>query len=527
MRILLFVFSIMLPFVVPEAEAVSPATKSYGGTLNWGTRNKPTIINPILTSYSVSASLVQIIFNGLVRLNSTGEIEPDLAERWDISKSGLVYTFYLRQGIKFHDGVECTAEDVKFTYDKIIDPKVNSPFKLQYQIVERFEVVDRYTFKVVLNKSSVPFLYRMLRYVMPRHILEQTDLDKADFNHYPIGTGPFRFKQWDEDNMITLEYNPDYYEGRPYLDKVIIRAYSNSRDAWIAFMRGEVDYVELIEREDYEIIKDDPSFKSHAFPIDCYYAISYNMSDPILADKNIRQAIAYGIDRKELIKKAAFGYGLECNGPFSSNSIGFNPDVKTFEYNPEKSLELLDQAGWYDIDNDGILEKQGKELEIRVLVDSRSDIYNRIILAIRQELQNIGIKIRVVSYDHEDVLTSEFLEQNKLQAQLMLFLAGMDPDQTVEPWCSKRSKGIANKLWTYKNEEIDRLVDLGEVSQDKEKRQEFYEEIHELIYGDQPACFLYFPFYFQAASNRFENVDEFFNVNMPYYTMKDWHIERR
>lgn len=516
----------MLANLSVEAGDISKSRRSYGGTLVWGTHTQPTMINPILTTYSVSAPLVQLIFNALVRINSKGDIEPDLAESWDVSDDGSAYTFHLRKGVKFHDGVECTADDIKFTYDKIIDQKVSSPFKSQFELVEKFEARDKYTFKVVLKKPSTPFLYRMVRYIMPKHILEGKDLNKADFNYHPIGTGPFKFKEWTKDNQIVLEYNPEYYEGRPYLDKIMVKTYSNSDDLWTALMRGEVDLVLFIERKDYEIVKNDPSFKAYAFALDCYCALFYNLNDPLLADKRIREAIAYGVDRKSLIERVAGGHGLECNGPFYPDSLGFNPLVKPFEYNPKKAQQLLAEAGWHDEDNDGILEKGGDGLEIRVLVDSRKEILRRIAMFIRQQLQEIGIKIKVVQYNDDNMLTdAEFLKKNKPQEHLKFIPADVDPDQTKEDWCSKESKR-ANKLWIYRNDEVDTLFASGEVIQKREERKKLYQKIHQLIYDEQPACFLYYPFVFHAISSKFKDADEFFTLNMPFYTIEDWQLRR-
>jgi peptide/nickel transport system substrate-binding protein len=356
--VIAIILSMMLSVAVLEAKEVSQDKSRYGGTLVWGVAYKPTIINPILTTQSVSASLQDLIFNQLIRWNAKGEIEPDLAQSWEISEDGLVYTFYLRKGVKFHDGVECTAEDVKFTFDKIIDPQVNSPFRIIFQLVKDFEAVDPYIFRVTLNKPSTSFIIRLIRPIAPKHILENIDLSNASFNFHPIGTGPFKFKSWGKDDQIVLEYNPDYYRGRPYLDKIIVKTYSDSRQLWSELMRQEVDLAMFIEREDYEVIKNDPAFKGYAIPEDYYYAISYNLDDPILSDLKVREAIAYGINRKFLIDKIAFGYGLECNGPFYPGSIGFNPQVKPIDFNPEKAKQLLAEAGWQDFNKDGILEKE-------------------------------------------------------------------------------------------------------------------------------------------------------------------------
>jgi len=526
MRIFILILLIMFMPAVTIAESIPRQEKPYGGALVWGTRNKPSIINPLFTTSSVSMSLQDLIFNRLVRLNSKGEIEPDLAESWDISPDGLVYTFHVRKGVRFHDGVECNAYDVKFTYDKIMDPAVNSPFRVYFDLITDTQVMDKYTFRIILKEPSATLIYRLVREVVPEHLLEKADLKTCYFNFHPVGTGPFKFKDWPGNNQIILEYNPDYYEGRPYLDKIVVKVYPDSRSLWISLMRGEVDYATFIEREDYEVIKNDPVFKAYAFPADIYYAIFYNTADSLLADKKIREAIAYGTDIKSLIEKVAYGYGIECSGPFYPQCPGFNPEVLPYEYSPKKSLGLLKESGWKDEDNDGILEKDGEELELKVLVDSGSQIYQRIIMAIRQQLQEIGIKINVVLYDDEKGLNQEFLDKHKLQAQLKLFLAGTDPDQTKEYWFSKSPKGL-DKLWFCANEEVDRLFELGAVTQNIKERQKIYQKIHKLIYEDQPACFLYFPFVFHVISAKFENTNEYFALSMPTYTMKDWYIEEK
>jgi len=447
-----------------------------------------------------------------------------LAESWDVSSDGLVYTFYLRKGVKFHDGAECTAEDVKFTFDKIIEPESDSPYRSLFQSVRELKVIDKYTLQITLDKPSVFFIYRLTKEIVPGHLLEKADLKDCLFNFHPVGTGPFRFKYWTKEDEIVLEYNPDYYEGRPYLDNIIIKTYPDSRDMWTALMRGEVDFALFIEREDYEVVKSDPSFKAYAVPLDCYYALVYDLDEPMLVDKRIREAIACGIDRKSLIERVSGGYGLECNGPFHPDSLGFNPQVLPYEYNPAKSRGLLARAGWKDINNNGILEKDGEELELKVLVDARNDVYKKIIMVIRQQLQEIGIKIRVILYSDDSGLSEEFLMKNKPQAQLT-FLSAVNPDDIGEEWHSKKSKRVG-KLWIYRNGEVDRLFESGEITRDKAKRRKIYQEIHRIIYHDQPACFLYFPFVFHAISAKFDNVNDFFTLNMPFYVMKGWHFKK-
>ncbi|MFA5154628.1 MAG: ABC transporter substrate-binding protein, partial [Clostridia bacterium] len=303
----------------------------------------------------------------------------------------------------------------------------------------------------------------------------------------------------------------------------VVRSCGDARQLWAKLMRQEVDLALFIEREDYEVLKDDPAFKAYVLPIDYYYAVVYNPDDPILADRSVREAVAHSIDRESLIKQIAFGYGVECNSPFYPGSIGFNSQVKPFEFNLKKAEALLREAGWSDSDKDGILEKGSEQLEIRVLIDSRNQVYHRMGMLLRQQLQEAGIKLVLHLYNNESQLTDDFLEQNKLSGQLRLLLAGVDPDEIGIDWY-KQTTGRVDNLWAYKNPEVERYFSLGRTTQNKGKKEWIYKEIHSFIYKDQPALFLYYPFHFHVISSKFRYADELFTLSMPFYTLKDWSM---
>jgi len=469
-------------------------------------------------------SLQDLIFNKLVRLNAKGEIEPDLAEKWNLSKDGLIYTFYLRQGVRFHDGVECTAKDVIFTFRAIVEPMNKSPFASALELIESIEQVDKYTLRIKLKKPHCYFIFKLLREIVPEHILKEDNLRSSPFNYHPIGTGPFKFKEWHRDDTIVLVANEDYFEGRPYLDRIVIKTYPDASQLWAALMRGEVDYMEFMEQKDYEIVKTDPTFKAYAIPVDYYFAIAYNLEDKILSDRRVRYAIAYAINRKELIQRVAGGYGKECLGPFYPESEFFYEGIEPFEYNPQRAKVLLSEAGWQDIDNDGILEKNGEELGLKILVDERYDIFKKIAMLIHQQLQEVGIRMKVVLYKNESQLTYEFQGSKRSQMFLRYFFAHSSiPIESGSYWYSRFLRDI--KLWNYRNRDVDRFFESGQIAKDKQKSKKIYKKIHQLIYTDQPACFLFFPFYFYAISAKFSGIDDFFCLNMPYYMIKDWYIK--
>lgn len=489
---------------------------SYGGTLVWGVHTRPTIMNPLLTTHSVSMALLDLIFNKLVRINTRGEIEPDLAERWEISADGRNYTFYLRRGVQFHDGVECTAEDVKFTFEKLRDIGLDSPFRHTYEKIEDIELLDRYTVLIRLKQPSVAFIYRLVKEIVPRHILGNGDIRQHSFNRRPVGTGPFRFEAWTEDDRITLQYNPAYYEGRPYLDTIEVRTYPDLESLWTGLMRQEVDYAGFISRENYEVAKKDPAFRTHTVPADGYYVLFYNLTDTFKLNQLIREAIAYGINREALIQKIAGGYGMVCHGPFHEELIKLPSGHRQSEYNPVKSKALIEKAGWEDTNNDGIFSKGGKELQLNLLVDKRDSVYMRMAMLIRQQLQEIGVKLKVLDYADEKELHA-YLDGYDPHIHLKMIPSYVDPDQIKDDWYAG-----GDSVWKNSLPELDYLFEMGDSVFEESQRIQVYRDIQRVICSRHLVCFLYYPYAFHAVSSELLNTDEFFTASMPIYTIKNW-----
>ena len=500
----------------------------YGGTLVWGTASKPTIINPILTQTSVSASLVSLIFDSLVRINAKGQVEPGIAESWTVSDDGLIYTFFLKSGVRFHDGIELTAEDVKFTYELIIDPRTQSPYQTHFEPVEKFETIGRYTFRVTLKKPFSPLIYKMTRFIVPKHSWANQDIQKADFNYRPVGSGFFKFKEWNQEtDEIRLVANKDYFEGRPYLDEVRIKTYLNNSQLWSAVLRGEVDLVQYISEEDYEIINNDHRFKGFAVPGDMYYALIFNVQDPIWRDRELRWAVAHAINRREIMEAISEFESEECAGPFHSQSIGFDSKIQPIEYNPVKAKMILMHQGWLNKmqDNKGgevaVRRKDRKDLELRLLVDARDKVYKKMAQIIRQQLSEIGIKVKIVSYNNDEDFIHAQNEEPSPQAWLRFFSGlGTNPDAAVESWYSSSQ---VSDFGNYYNEEVDELIQQGKIMAASLKKQEIYQKIHRLIYNDQPACFLFYPVWYFALRADFQGGAEYFSIFMPTHTMKNWY----
>jgi len=481
----------------------------YGGTVTIGHSSKPDIINPILTHDTISVTLMNLIFSSLVKLDGTGKPIPDLARNWKISEDGLKWTFFLRDDVKFHDGHPLTAADVEFTYRSII------PTAERYKLISRVETEGNYVFRMILKHPFAPFIRWMARAIAPKHLLEDADLHDNPFNRRPIGSGPFKLTDWTEDDTMVLDANREYFQqGRPILDTLILKSYPDRASALQAITKGEMDIALDLAASDLLFASKQGPFRIYSAQGSSYYAVFFNLEDPLFADARIRKALDYAIDRESIIKNQLKGRSVPCTGPFSTHSWSYNPDVQTTLHDIEKSRELLEQAGWVDTDGDGILDKDGQPFEISITVPNISDSLERLAVAIKIQLMQVGIRTKLVYTKDSE------LHKTPFQAILARIPTGSDPDEAYRLWNS-RSEGT--NMISYENGFVDELLEQGRQTTDLEKRKAIYHKIHKMIHDDYPAIFLASGFESIGSIYRFRN-PSFFSMLHFLTTIKDWQI---
>ncbi len=497
--------------IVPEGMKAS----HYGGTITIGHSSKPDIINPILTSETISVNLMSLIFSNLVKLDGVQRPVPDLAKGWDVSKDGLVWTFFIRNDVRFHDGHPLTAHDVEFTYSSMMDPKNMSPMAEQYELIDRIETEGDYIFKVFLKHPFAPFIHRLNRAIAPKHLLENMDLHNTPFNRYPVGSGPFKLANWTKDDTIILDANREYFQkGHPILDRLIFKTYPDREAALQAITRGEMDIALDLAASDLLFISERGAFRVYSAPGASYYAIIFDLNSAIFGDIRVRKALDYAIDRDSIIKNQLKGHSKICTGPFGVNSWAYNPDVKPTPHNVEKAKELLEQAGWQDTDGDGVLDRDGEPFEISLKVPNISDILERVAVVIRAQLMKVGIRVKLAYIGDSKSYTTPF------QVVLARIAVGADPDHAYRYWHSEG--GYAN-LASYKNRFVDDLLKLGRLTTDLEKRKAIYHKVHEIIHDDHPAIFLASGREFIGSNYRFRDA-RFSSLVHFLTTIKDWQI---
>jgi peptide/nickel transport system substrate-binding protein len=497
--------------IVPEGRR----SAHYGGTVTIGHSSKPDIINPILTSETISVHLMNLIFSSLVRFDSAQRPVPDLAKSWEVSKDGLVWTFFLRDDVKFHDGHPLTAQDVEFTYRAIMNPENMSPVAERYKLIDRIETEGDHIFRVALRHPFAPLIHRLSREIAPKHLLESADLRNTPFNRHPVGSGPFKLADWTEDDTVILDANGEYFEkDRPILDRLIFKTYPDRGAALEAISRGKMDIALNLAASDLLFVSRRRPFRVYSAPGASYYAITFNLRDPIFSDIRVRMALDYAIDKESIIKNQLKGYSRTCTGPFAVNSWAYNPNIQPIPYDIGHAIALLDQVGWRDTDGDGVLDRDGEPFEISLAVPNISDSLERIAVAIRAQLMKIGITMKLVYVDDSKLYETLF------QAMLTKSAAGADPDYAYRAW---HSEGGDANLTSYENRLVDDLLEQGRRTTDLEKRKAIYYKIHEIVHDDYPAIFLASGCEFIGSNYRFSDA-RFSSLLHFLTTAKDWHI---
>jgi len=505
--------------VIPEEIEITPKglkTLHHGGIVTIGhSSGKPAIINPILTSETISVTLMNLIFSSLVEIDGTGKPVPDLARNWDVSKDGLVWTFSIRDDVRFHDGYPLTARDVEFTYRSIMDPENMSPMAESYKLIDRIEAEGDYIFRVVLKYPFAPFAHRISWPIVPMHLLENAKLDNTPFNRQPVGSGPFKLVDWTEDDTIVLDANRGYFHrGRPILDSLIFKAYSDREAALQAIAKGEMDVALNLVSSDLLFVSRRGGFRIYSAPGASYYAIIFNLNSPPFKDIRVRMALDHAIDRESIVNNQLKGYSSICTGPFNVNSWAYNPEIQPTPYRMDYVKGLLSQAGWEDTDGDGILDKDGMPFEFSLTVPGTSDSLERIALAIRAQLMKAGIRVKLVHTDGSGMYRTPF------QAILAKISAGADPDYAYRLW---HSEGGNVNIASYSNRFVDELLEQGRMTADFEKRKAIYQKIHEIIHDDCPAIFLASGCEFIGSNYRFINA-RFSSTLHFLMTTKDWQL---
>lgn len=479
-------------------------------------------LNPIIANDASSGAVNDQIFNGLVKYDKNIKLIGDLAERWEVTNSGKTVTFYLRKGVLWHDGVEFTADDCLFTFQRLMDPKVVTPYSSSYMDVLKAETGGKYVFRVTYKEPFSPALESWAMGMIPKHLLDGKDINTDAFNRKPVGTGPYKFKEWAAGQKIVLEANDAYFEGRPKIDLFIFRIIPDSATMFQELLSGGVDMMGLnplqyLRKSETPRIRN--NYRKFRYPANAFTYMGYNLSSHMFSDVRVRQALSYAIDRQSIIDGILIGIGRPCTGPFAHVSWAYNPDAMSYNHDQEKAKRMLAEAGWKDVNNDGILEKDGKPFRFTVMTNQGNNERIRTAEIIQQNLKAVGIAVNIRVMEWQAFL--EQIDNHTFDAIILGWSMSRDPD-LYDIWHSSKTKKGEYNFIGYKNAEVDRLLVEGRRIFDVEQRKKIYYRIHAILAEEQPYAFLYVPDSTPIVHKRFKGIEP-----APlgiFYNFREWRV---
>ncbi|HPD57745.1 MAG TPA: peptide-binding protein [Smithellaceae bacterium] len=491
-----------------EISARADKPPAYGDIIVRGDIGDASNLIPLLASDSPSHTIAGLIYNGLVKYDKNMNIIGDLAESWNISPNGLVITFHLRQGVKWHDGKPFTARDVLYTYKVTVDPKTPTAYAGDFLKVKKAEVLDDYTFRVIYDKPFAPALISWSMSVLPRHLLEGKDITKSELSRRPVGTGPYIFKEWVAGQKIVLVANPDYFEGRPYIDGRVTRIIPDTATMFLELRARNIDMMGLTPLQYTRQTENNlfrQNFDKYRYLAFAYTYLGYNLKHPFFADKRVRQAISYAINKEEIISGVLLGLGKPATGPYKPGTWAYNENVKKYDYNPQKARELLRAAGWTKTNKDGILEKDGRPFTFELITNQGNETRQKCAEIIQRQLKEVGIdvKIRILEWA---AFINDFINKRRFEAIILGWTIPLDPD-AFDVWHSSKTAPQELNFISYKNPEVDTLLEKARSTFDQKQRKKYYNRFQEILAEDQPYTFLYVPDELIIISKRIRNIE--------------------
>lgn len=475
-----------------------------------------------------------VINEGLLQMNNyTLKMEPCLAESWEISPDQLTYTFHLRHGVKWHDGEPFTAEDVKYTFDKLMDPKVDAAEVRSYFLnIKSCDILDPYTVRFTATERYFKTLEVLGNFlvIVPKHVLSkgEPDFNKHPFGRHPIGTGPYKFVRWDTGSQIVVERNDDYWGGPIHYPKRII--YQVIQEPYIAaqlLKKGEIDAFDRVSPIQWEHELKDSRSMAHlreiVYPFPAYYYIGFNLRLPMFSDVRVRHAIDLLMPRDEIISQVYLNqYAEKCSGYDPPTAPSYNHDVLPTPYDPKLALQLLNEAGWKNDHGDGLLYKNGQPFTFTLLYPSGDPNRGKMAELVQESLRKVGIDMKLNRLEFAQLIAH--VDDWKFDASLQGWSLDINPDPTQIWESSQADIKKSSNFIGYKNPEADKLMAAARLEYDDAKRAAIYRQLQKIIHDDYPVCFLIFPKQILVIDNRFQNVNMF--VPRPCFDLMTWWVPR-
>jgi peptide/nickel transport system substrate-binding protein len=514
------------------AEQGLPSTvAATGGSYVEGVIGGHRHLDPLIAETAVDRDVARLAFSGLMRLDRTGEIVPDLAASVSVDQEGKVWTFAIRDDARWHDGRPVVADDVVATVGFFQDRAYSGPFAEAFRGVGVQRVAERVV-RFVLPGPYGPFAASTTFPLLPAHRLAGVpylQLPADPFDQRPIGTGPFKVTEVTA-REIVLTANLDFYRtrperSRPYLDRFVLRTYDDASSALVALARGELDGVSSISSDDAERVRPLRSVAVYSYPTNDFTALFLNVrpEKAVFRDRAVRQAVATAIDRGRVLDLAIDGRGRVADTFVPPTSWAYPKDIKRYERSPDEARALLDAAGWKDSDGDGVRDKGGVSLAFTLATSdepSRTDAAAEIV----RDLAAVGIKVELRTMPF-DQLVDTVARPRDLDALLVGVTSAPDPDP-YPFFHSSQGKDPGYNFSGFSTLPLDRNLEAARRTSDREQRRALYEPVFQAIATEVPVVFLYFSdnLYAQHTSVKGLKIAQIIDPSQRLWDAEDWYV---
>ncbi len=518
-----------------------------GGSISEGIIGTPRFVNPVLASSSVDMDIASLIYSGLMRKNVDGNFIPDLAEKYEMSKDGLVYTFTLKDEIYFHDGTPVTADDVIFTIGQTKDPIIKSPHRIDWEGITVTKIDDK-TIEFTLKQPYPSFLENTTLGILPESLWGDSPIELNELNISPIGSGPYLIDKVAKEasgvvNSYELTSFKKFALGEPFIKKFRLNFYLNEDDLIKALEDKKVDQISSITPLNADILKE-RNFQVEASVLPRVFGLFFNQNqNQLFTDKTVVNAINEAIDKDKIVREVLFGYGVVTDDPIPPNMIAYpklERESDTTRENKIKEVEnSLAKAGWTK-NEDGFLEKTSTDknkkenssvLEFSISTGNNPDLVKTAELIVK-DLQKVGMKVEIKTFEVGNLNQSVIRPRNY---DTLLFGQIINHEADLFAfWHSSQRKDPGLNVALYTNAKVDKILEEASVTLDEEERIKKYAQFESEIRKDLPAIFLYSPDFIYVVSpnikglsidNIISPVDRFLNVYL-WYTQTEnvWKI---
>lgn len=538
-------------FAVSSAALFWKANKSFllefparGGQLKEGIVGSPRFINPILAISDADRDMISLVYSGLMKSNTDGNLIPDLAESYSISKDGLVYKFRLKDNIYFHNGEKVTTDDVEFTINKTQDSVLKSPKRANWDAVTVRKLND-IEIEFVLKQPYSPFLENTTLGILPKKIWVNFDSDQFSFslsNIEPIGSGPYKVKSMKKNSYgiptyYTLVSFNKYALGAPYIKNLLINFYQNEKSLIDAFKGGDIESMNAVSSQNAELLKKEKGLQIIRTPLSRIFGIFLNQSQaPVLANKEVREALNTSIDRDRIVKEILNGYGIKIDSPIPPGLIENKIDSdnqenqakKDTDSKIEKALSLLLDNGWKMNTKEKILEKKTKndieQLRFSISTSNTPELKKAAEMA-KEEWEKLGAKIEIKVFEAGD-LNQNVIRPRKYDTLLFGEIVGKDLDLFAF-WHSSQRKDPGLNIALYANSTVDKLLEDGRKIENRTERIEKYKQFEEEVKKDLPVIFLYSPdfIYIMPEKVKGYSIGQIITPAERFLNVNEWFVE--